>query len=118
MKKLVYLALGVTLLLSPFAFAKPAKPSNATQVFGNETLRDLEGTYALQNGGKARLSVENDRLYIQLNRYDVFELVPRDGEHFATRDNKLIVEKTTAGSGETAIVVQYGADFKPAYRHW
>jgi hypothetical protein len=119
MKKTLYFAAAAALLFPPLAFGKPVSLSNAAQLAGagTENLRELEGTYALENGRRVKLSVEGDRLLIQLNRHDVFELEPLDSQHFATRDKKLTV-RMPAGTGADKIIVEYDAQFKPATRRW
>ena len=95
------ICLGAALLLAGAAHAAPERPSmHATA----QQKVDLEGTYALDNGQRARIFVLDDKLYIELGRQRK-ELVPAGPDAFASRDGKVSVQARPGTDG--GILVGY-----------
>lgn len=93
MRKLAHLLLACTTVLQCPVFAAP--PGLTSQ-----QMYEMEGVYALTDGRIVRLTVIDDRLYVDLNQRNRLTLVAVSEHVFVTRQNEVTVERRSGGNGE------------------
>lgn len=108
MRKLFYVLLAATAFIQCQAYASPSHLT-AQQMY------EMEGVYALEDGRKVRLTVLDDRLYVDLNQRDRRALVAVSENLFVTRHNEVTVERRPDASGE--LVIRFDPNSKVAKAH-
>lgn len=69
---------------------------------------DVEGQYRLDNGRDVRLTLVDDRLYLDLNRHYRREILPVADRVLASRDGKLTVQYMPDGPVERILIQHPG----------
>ena len=108
--KLPSIALAATALLAVSASATAA-PESELRATAQQRM-DLEGTYQLENGQRARVFELDQRLYVELGRHRK-ELVLVAPDRFASRDGAISMQFQPDAPGDR-IVLGYRRDDRQA----
>ena len=109
------LATALAALALPALAASPISAGDAV-----ELKYDVEGHYQLENGRAVRLTMVEDRLYLDLNRSFRKELQPVGDRVLASRDGKLTVQYMPDGPVERILIQHPGlpASVRLGERSW
>lgn len=107
MRALTTILYATTALLSGVAATASADDGTAPQATSQQ-MADMEGTYALSDGHRARIFVMDNRLYLDLGRHHhgYKELEPTGPNAWVTRNRTLSLRFTQDQAGEK-IVLNY-----------
>jgi len=104
MMKMLHIALAATALLAGAATAGPIVDLHATA----QQMDDVEGTYQLANGQRARVFALDQKLYVEVGRHRK-ELVLTGPDQFTSRDGSISMRFPLDAPGER-IVLGYRRD--------
>jgi len=102
--KMLSIALATTALLAGAASAGPVTDLRATA----QQMSDVEGTYQLENGQRARVFALDQKLYVEVGRHRK-ELVLTAPDQFTSRDGAISMRFQPDAPGDR-IVLGYRRD--------
>lgn len=115
--RIAFLTAAATLTASAFAAGpSPLEGGGTVQVVRSaasaQTI-EIDGAYALSNGGILQITTVDGNRYASLNDGDRYEIVPTGDSTFSTKDNSISLIYKPQGSGEE-ISLSYSNGRAPA----